>query len=214
MPHAVVNDAAFLHALPMRERRAGLVEAVKVSLIRDAVFFDYIEAHMEALASCEPEPFEAVVRTSARHHLEHIATAGDPFEQGSARPLDFGHWAAHKLEQMTTFTLSHGEAVAIGLALDVLYAERIGLLPSVAAGRILAVLSGIGFPLYHPALAMRRDDGRRMVLEGLEEFREHLGGRLTIPMVRAPGETLDVHAMDASQVDAAIDALAARYGHG
>jgi 3-dehydroquinate synthase len=214
IPHAVVNDAEFLHRLPMRDRRAGLVEAVKVSLIRDAAFFDYIEAHASALAACVPGPFEAVVRTSARHHLEHIATAGDPFEKGSARPLDFGHWAAHKLEQMTGFALSHGDAVAIGLALDILYAERTGLLPPAVAARILAVLTGIGFVLYHPALAERDAAGRRVVLKGLEEFREHLGGRLTVPMIRAVGDKLDVHSMDAVHVDGAIATLEARYCHG
>lgn len=214
VPHAVVNDAAFLHTLPMHVRRAGLVEAIKVSLIRDAAFFDYIETHTAALGRCEPEPFEAVVRESARHHLEHIATAGDPFERGSARPLDFGHWAAHKLEQMTGFALSHGAAVAVGLALDVLYARRVGLLDAPTLERILAVLSGVGFELYHPALATRGADGRRVLLDGLEEFREHLGGRLTIPMIRAVGDKLDVHTMDPALVDAAIDELAARYGDG
>lgn len=214
VPHAVVNDADFLHHLPMRERRAGLVEAVKVALIRDAAFFDAIEAQVDALAVCTPGPLERVVRTSARHHLEHIATGGDPFERGSARPLDFGHWAAHKLEQMTGFALGHGEAVAIGLALDILYAERIGLLASPTASRVLAVLTGLGFVLYHPALAMRGAAGRRVLLDGLEEFREHLGGRLTIPMIRAVGDRLDVHTMEAAHVDGAIDTLEARYAHG
>ncbi len=214
VPHAVINDAAFLHGLPPRERRAGLAEAVKVALIRDAAFFDYIEAHVADLAAFTPAPFESVVRTSARHHLEHIAIAGDPFEKGSARPLDFGHWAAHKLEQMTDFAVSHGEAVAIGLALDLLYAVRTGLLGASVADRVIAVLSGLGFNLYHPALEQRGESGRRIVLDGLEEFREHLGGRLTIPMIRAPGERLDVNAMDATEVDAAIDTLKARHSHG
>ncbi len=214
VPHAVVNDAHFLHQLPMRERRAGLAEAIKVALIRDAAFFDEIEANAVALADCQPGPLEAAVRTSARHHLEHIATAGDPFEKGSARPLDFGHWAAHKLEQMTDFALTHGEAVAIGLALDVTYAQRIRLLAPAAAERILALLSAVGFALHHPALTRRGGDGQRLLLAGLEEFREHMGGRLTIPMIRAVGDRLDVHTMDSAQVDAAIDSLEARYGDG
>lgn len=213
VPHAVINDAAFLHGLPPRERRAGLAEAVKVALIRDAAFFDFIETHVADLAAFAPAPFETVVRTSARHHLEHIATAGDPFEKGSARPLDFGHWAAHKLEQMTDFAVSHGEAVAIGLALDLLYAARTGLLPATVADRVITVLSGLGFNLYHPALEQRGKAGQRIVLDGLEEFREHLGGRLTIPMIRAPGERLDVNQMDATEVDAALDTLKARHGH-
>lgn len=212
VPHAVINDLDWLRGQPERERRAGLIEAVKVALIRDAVFFESIAARAEALARFEPAAFEAVVCESARQHFEHIATSGDPFERGSARPLDFGHWAAHKLEPLSGFRLSHGEAVAIGIALDLVYAMRTNLLARETGERILALLQRLGFALYAPALAERGPDGKRRVLEGLEEFREHLGGRLSIPMIRAPGERLELHAMDATVVDAAIDELEARYG--
>jgi 3-dehydroquinate synthase len=212
VPHAIVNDVLFLHALPLRERRAGLVEAVKVALIRDSAFFEFISARVDALAKFEREPFEAVIRESARQHIEHIATAGDPFERGSARPLDFGHWAAHKLEQMSEFQFSHGESVAIGMALDLIYARRSGLLPPPLAERILDVLRRLGFALYTPVLEARGEDGRRKVVQGLDEFREHMGGRLTIPMIRAPGDRVDLHTIDPAIVDAAITELKERHG--
>jgi 3-dehydroquinate synthase len=212
VPHAVINDLAFLHRLPERERRAGLIEAIKVALIRDAAFFEFIVERVEALARFEPGPFEAVIRESARQHLEHIATAGDPFERGSARPLDFGHWAAHKLEQMSGFERSHGESVAIGMALDLIYASRSRLLPSAIAERILGILKQLGFELYAPELDQRALSGQRKVIDGLEEFREHLGGRLSIPMIRAPGDRLELHEMDLSVVDASINELKQRYG--
>lgn len=212
VPHAIVNDAAFLQGLPLRDRRAGLIEAVKVALIRDAEFFEFIVARVEALARFEAEPFEAVIRESARQHVEHIATAGDPFERGSARPLDFGHWAAHKLEQMSAFRLSHGEAVAVGMALDLIYARRSGLLPPPIADRILGILQQLGFVLYTPLLAERDTEGRRLVLQGLDEFREHMGGQLTIPMIRAPGDRVDLHTMDPARVEAALEELKSRYG--
>ncbi|MBL9189166.1 MAG: 3-dehydroquinate synthase [Opitutaceae bacterium] len=212
VPHAVVNDLNFLHGLPPRDRRAGLIEAVKVALIRDAKFFEFIAARVEALARFEPEPYEAVIRESARQHMEHIATGGDPFERGSARPLDFGHWAAHKLEQLSEFRVSHGEAVAIGMAIDLIYARRIGLLPEPIAERILGVIQGLGFELFGPVRQIRRATGPQDMLDGLEEFREHMGGRLTIPMVRAPGDRLDVHEMDGPTVKAAFEELQARYG--
>lgn len=212
VPHAVINDLSLLHGLPVRERRVGLVEAVKVALIRDAAFFEFIAARVQPLSVFAPEPFEAVIRESARQHMEHIATSGDPFERGSARPLDFGHWAAHKLEQMSNFSLSHGEAVAVGMALDLLYAKASGLLAPALAQRILSVLQQLGLALSTPFLDLRGPDGRRTVLDGLEEFREHLGGRLSIPMIRAPGDRLEVHEMDVARVDAAIDELRASYG--
>lgn len=214
VPHAVVNDLAFLDALPLRDRRAGLVEAVKVALIRNAAFFEFIAERVEGLARFEREPFEAVIQQSAREHIEHIATGGDPFERGSARPLDFGHWSAHKLEQMSHFTVSHGEAVAVGMALDLIYARRTGLMAEPVAERILDVLRKLGLSLYRPELARRGDDGRLEIARGLEEFREHMGGRLTIPMVRAPGSRVDLHAMDATQVEAALQELRTRFDHG
>jgi 3-dehydroquinate synthase len=144
--------------------------------------------------------------------MEHIATAGDPFERGSARPLDFGQWAAHKLEQLSEFRVSHGEAVAVGMAMDVIYARRSGLLPEAIADRILDVIRRLGFELFAPVKEIRATSGRQDMLDGLEEFREHLGGRLTIPMIRAPGDRLEVHEMDGAIVKASFDELRMRYG--
>ena len=212
VPHAVVNDFEFLAGLPARDRRAGLIEAVKVALIRDGAFFEFIAERVEALAAFVPEAYEPVIRESARQHMEHIATGGDPFERGSARPLDFGHWAAHKLEQLSEFRVSHGEAVAVGMAIDLIYARRIGLLPGVLADRILGIIQKLGFELFAPVREVRGPSGRQDMLDGLEEFREHLGGRLTIPMIRAPGDRLDVHEMDGPMVKASFDELKERYG--
>ena len=212
VPHAIVNDFAFLHALPERARRCGLIEAVKVALIRDARFFEFIAERVDALARFEQEPFEAVIRESARQHVEHIATAGDPFEHGSARPLDFGHWAAHKLEQLSEFRVSHGEAVAVGIAMDVIYARRTGLLAEPIAERILNVIQRLGFELFAPVREIRRPTGPQDMLDGLEEFREHLGGRLSIPMITAPGQRLEIHEINGPVVKAAFDELLARYG--
>ena len=212
VPHAVVNDLAFLDALPPRDRRAGLIEALKVALVRDGAFFEFIAARVTALARFEREPYEAVIRESARQHVEHIAAGGDPFERGSARPLDFGHWAAHKLEQLSEFRVSHGEAVAVGMAIDLIYARRTGLLGEAAAERILGVIRGLGFDLFAPVREIRSSSGRQDMLDGLEEFREHLGGRLTIPMIRAPGNRLEVHEMDGAAVKASFEELRTRYG--
>jgi len=212
VPHAVVNDLAFLDGLSPRDRRAGLIEALKVALVRDGAFFEFIAARVDGLAAFDREPYEAVIRESARQHALHIATGGDPFERGSARPLDFGHWAAHKLEQLSEFRVSHGEAVAIGMAIDLIYARRIGLLPEPVAERILGIIQRLGFELFAPIRQIRGPSGRQDMLDGLEEFREHLGGRLTIPMIRAPGERLEVHEMEGPVVKASFEELRVRYG--
>lgn len=209
-PHAVINDFDLLATLPPEHQRSGYVEAVKVACIRDAAFFAELEALAVNLARFEPTAVRRLIRRSAELHLDHIASSGDPFEVGSARPLDFGHWAAHKLEQVSNFRLAHGPAVAIGIALDVIYARRIGLLPSADAERILNLLERIGFRLAAAELANTDAHGRLVLLAGLEEFREHLGGRLTITLLSAIGHGVEVHTMEESEVVAALAELARR----
>lgn len=211
-PFAVLNDFTLLATLPERDKRAGYVEAVKVACIRDGGFFDWIEAHVAELARFEPGPMRHLIRRSAELHLGHIATSGDPFEMGSARPLDFGHWSAHKLEQLSEYRIRHGEAVAVGIALDTVYARRRGYLSAGAAARVLAVLRGLGFALYCPELGLRDASGRLVVVGGLDEFREHLGGELTITLLRGIGEGFEVHEMDLREVGASVQELGAGQG--
>lgn len=207
VPWAVVNDFALLDGLPAREKRAGLIEGVKVALLCDADFFEAIEARAEALAALEPESVEMVVRRSAELHLEHIAAGGDPFELGSARPLDFGHWVAHKIEPASGYSIHHGEAVAIGMAVDLVYARRLGLLADADCSRILRLITRMGFALHDAELDRLDDQGARVVLRGLEEFREHLGGELTITLITGIGRRVEVHEMDPSLVREAMDEL-------
>ena len=210
-PFAVINDFDLLASLSDRDKRAGYIEAVKVACIRDSEFFDRLEQDAVALANFEPEAMKHLIRRSAELHLNHIANGGDPFEMGSARPLDFGHWAAHKLEQMSGYRLRHGEAVAIGIALDVLYSVRQGLLARPAAERILSLLERLGFTLFDPELESVSASGELGVLEGLEEFREHLGGELTITLLSDIGCGLEVHSMDIRHVRQALQDLEARH---
>jgi 3-dehydroquinate synthase len=198
VPYAVVNDFQFLHTQPELTRRAGLIEAVKVALVRDGEFFDWLEENVKGLLSLNEEILEEAVQRSAIHHARHISQGGDPFELGSSRPLDYGHWAAHKLEQLTDFELSHGEAVSVGVALDTLYAAKVGLLKTLDAERVLKLIEGLELPIWHEALELRDSKRRRRVFNGLEEFREHLGGELTVLLLKETGVGVDVHEIDES----------------
>src|SRR5712671_6404120 len=146
-PFAVINDFQLLSSLSPRDKRAGYVEAVKVALIRDLEFLKAIEHDAADLSTFEPAAMQRLICRCAELHLEHIATSGDPFEFGSARPLDFGHWSAHKLEQLSEYQLRHGEAVAIGIALDVIYSRKMGFLDGPSAERVLNLLERLGFDL-------------------------------------------------------------------
>lgn len=199
-PHAVVNDITFLQTLDDRDWRAGMAEAVKVALIKDPDFFHWLEVHATQLAARKLPPMVDLIHRCAELHMEHIA-GGDPFEMGSARPLDFGHWAAHKLEHLTNYEMRHGEAVAVGIALDTVYSSLKGLLPAENVARILRLLTNLGFEMYVPALE------QPALLNGLREFREHLGGKLTITLLNDIGCGMEVHEMDNQLVTEAIHQL-------
>ncbi|HEV2130747.1 MAG TPA: hypothetical protein VGR27_06570, partial [Longimicrobiaceae bacterium] len=196
--------------LSRREAVAGMSEAVKVALIKDARFFRWMEANAERLARVEPDATEYLIRRCAQLHLEHIATSGDPFELGSARPLDFGHWAAHKLESLTHNCLCHGDAVAIGVALDSLYSARAGHLSEEDAERVIALLEALGCRLWDEAFDLRDEHGGLRVLEGLREFREHLGGELTITLLREVGSGFEAHEIEEARMRASLDELRRR----
>lgn len=195
-PHAVLNDLELLTSLSDRDWRSGIAEAVKVALLKSKRFFCWIEENSGALAERSLDAMGHLVHRSAELHLEHIATSDDPFELGSARPLDFGHWAAHRLERLTDYELRHGEAVAVGLALDATYAHLSGALAAEDRKRVVAVLQAVGLPVWHPAMAAPGRGGRPALLDGLEEFRQHLGGELTITLIDRIGSGFEAHEID------------------
>ena len=205
-PFAVLNDYAFIRELPPRDKLAGISEAVKVALIRDNSFYLWLEKNADALAEFKEDAMRYMIRRCAELHMNQIAQGGDPFETGSARPLDFGHWVAHKIETLSDYSLRHGEAVAIGLAIDTKYSVLVGLLDSGEEKRVVALLQQLGFNLWHDTLALTDDNGP-LVLGGLTEFREHLGGELTITLLEAPGRGVEVNQIDITIVKQSIQWL-------
>ncbi|WP_025764853.1 3-dehydroquinate synthase [Dyadobacter tibetensis] len=202
-PIAVFNDYHFLGTLEDRDWRGGVAEAIKVALIKDSVFFEWIEQNVAKLVARDQETMSYLIFRCAQMHTDHIA-GGDPFEFGSSRPLDFGHWAAHKLEYLTNFEVRHGEAVAMGIALDCVYAHLAGMLPANDLNRILQVLQGLGFTLYHDRLS---ENNKINLKNGIQEFREHLGGRLTIMLLEKIGQGVEVHHLDEALISLAVDHL-------
>lgn len=208
-PHSVLNDFDFLKTLEDRDWRAGISEAVKVALIKDATFFKKLEEDAGALSRRDMKAMQDLIIRCAELHLEHISTSGDPFESGSSRPLDFGHWAAHKLEQLTGYELRHGEAVAIGIALDTTYSYLKGMISEENCNRIVDLFKKCGFRLFVPELGneLNNPEEKESILYGLEEFREHLGGELTIMLLQGIGQGVEVHEVDIDLYKKAITRL-------
>jgi 3-dehydroquinate synthase len=203
-PYAVLNDSDFLPTLDDKYWLGGLSEAYKVAIIKDRALLDFLAENAEALRNRDMAAMEHVIRRAAILHLEHIAGNGDPFEFGTARPLDFGHWSAHRLEVQSNYALGHGQAVAIGIALDTYYAWRTGLLTPDECDFILTAMRETGLPIWSQVLEHRDENGELDILRGLKEFQEHLGGRLTITLPNHLGEKTEVHDMDARIIQDAV----------
>ncbi len=206
VPWATINDIDILVRQPEPLKRSGLSEVIKVSLVQDAIFFQWLEDHAEQLAALESDTLAQAVRQSALLHARHIAESGDPFEQGVSRPLDFGHWAAHQLELLSEYSVRHADAVAIGMHLDIVYSVANGWLPVAQAQRAINLIQKLKLPLSSPRLGLRRG-AHYAVLAGLESFRRHLGGELTLLMLRDIGEGFDVHDISVDLMDACITAI-------
>jgi len=209
-PVAVFNDYHFLTTLQDVDWRSGISEAIKVALIKDAVFFQWLVDNATLLANRDLKTMQYLVKRCAELHMQHISS-GDPFEQGSARPLDFGHWSAHKLEQLANFNIRHGEAVAIGIALDSVYSHLNGRLSKEALETILNLIVTSGLDITHPLLEVTNNQSP--LIKGLEEFREHLGGKLTITLLNGIGKGEEVHQMDEALIQQASEWLKKRSEH-
>ena len=208
-PFAVLNDFDFLLTLPDRDWLCGVAEAFKVSIIRDRAFFDELVASAEKYPARDFAVMQALVVRCAEIHLEHIRTGGDPFEYGRARPLDFGHWSAHKLELLSSFRISHGEAVASGVLLDSIYAARKSWITEAELAAIREGLQRSGFRLWFAELGQRETDGTRTIFGGLRDFQEHLGGELTVTFPRGIGARHEVHEIDLALMERALQELEA-----
>ena len=209
-PFAVVNDFALLRTLPPDVVADGIAEAFKVAIIKDADFFDFLCDHAADLGDPEGDALREAVRRAAGLHMQHIMTSGDPFELCTARPLDFGHWAGHRLESMSDYQLRHGQGVAIGIALDSWYAQQQGLLAERELERILAGLEAAGLPTWHPLLHNTDTNGDLAVLDGIEQFREHLGGTLCVTLPDGIGNKVELSTLDRARIADGIEFLRAR----
>lgn len=209
-PYVVVNDLTWLNTLVFDDWIAGVAEAFKVAIIKDAEFFELLCQSANAIRQRDSQVMEQVVQRCADLHLAHIRTSGDPFELGTARPLDFGHWSAHKLEGMSNYRVSHGHAVAIGIAVDMIYAVKQGWVSEKDCEKALQGLTNCGFRLWQPEMGRRLGDGTYEILQGVEEFREHLGGQLCLTFPDGIGEKRETDRVDHDGMEAAVSELMAR----
>jgi 3-dehydroquinate synthase len=149
-PAAVLADLETLSTLPARELRAGLAEVVKAAAIADAAFFDWLEAHAEALLAGDEALLEHAIATSIAYKAGVVAR--DEHERGERMLLNFGHTFGHAIETEQGYGgLLHGEAVAVGMVLAATLSTQLGRAPAADGQRLHALLTRLGLPTALPA---------------------------------------------------------------
>jgi 3-dehydroquinate synthase len=154
-PLAVIADMDTLATLPAAELRAGLAEVIKHGAIRDAAFFDWLEANLDALLALDRAAAAHAVQRSVE--IKAAVVARDERETGERALLNFGHTFGHAIEAGLGFgRWLHGEAVAAGMVMAADLSARLGMLQPAAAGRLRRLIERSGLPVAGPALGVQR----------------------------------------------------------
>ena len=148
-PVLVIADPTVLATLPANHFRAGLAEALKHGVIADAAYFERIAGARDSTARDE-RSLTGLIAESVR--IKASVVARDERESGLRKVLNFGHTIGHAIESVSNYKLLHGEAVAIGMALESVIAERMGVAKAGTADSIREALTAMGLPSTFPAL--------------------------------------------------------------
>mgnify|MGYP006271141063 CR=1 FL=1 len=205
-PRAVVADTDTLSTLPDRELAAGLAEVVKYGLIRDAAFFDWLEANRERLLARSADALAEAIERSCRNKAEVVAA--DEREAGQRALLNLGHTFGHAIEAGLGYgEWLHGEAVAAGMVLAAELSARLGWLAAADVARTRELLAGFGLPVDAPAaLSAERWLGLMAVDKKVQ------AGRLRLVLLRRIGEAVVTADFDPAALRALLEAPAAARG--
>ena len=190
-PKLVLADIDTLNTLPARELSAGVAEVIKYGLIRDANFFDWLEAHMpELMALDRPVISEAVFR-SCQNKAEVVAA--DEHETGERALLNLGHTFGHAIENAMGYGVwLHGEAVAAGTMMAADLSSRMGWLNVDEIKRMTSIFQAANLPIKSPALGV----DKYLDLMGLDKKVEN--GKIRLILQQGIGKSVMTSDYDAN----------------
>jgi shikimate kinase/3-dehydroquinate synthase len=204
-PALVLADTDVLQTLPPREFAAGYAEVLKYGLLGDTAFFDWLEAHREAIfAGTGPARAEAVARSCA---AKAAVVMRDEHEHGERALLNLGHTFGHALERLNQYDgsrLVHGEGVAIGMACAFRFSQRLGLCPAADVAKVEAHLKAVGLPTRIADIPNFSPDADAMV-DAMRQDKKVERGRLTFILVKGIGSAFVAKAVDPDDVKAFLD---------
>ena len=185
-PESVLLDPTFLATLPQRHMRSGLAEIIKTALACDPELFELVERHGREFRPVGPDGGQPAVRRIVWQSTVRLLEAMEPNlheDQTQERVADLGHTFSPALESASGFTIPHGEAVAVDIALCAVLATHLGLLASATRDRILRLFQDVGLPCWDPVLTAG------LCRSAMEEAARHRSGRPNLVVPIAIGDT-------------------------
>ena len=183
-PRCVIADTDTLTTLPDRELKAGLAEVIKYGLIRDKLFFSWLENNVGSLSRRDATALTRAIEQSCRDKAEVVAA--DEREHGERALLNLGHTFGHAIETATGYTQwLHGEAVAAGMCMAASMSTRLGWLPEAEFHRIEQLLAVAGLPIAPPS-----DIGPERFRELMGVDKKNRDGRLRLILLQDIGRAV------------------------
>jgi len=150
-PAAVVVDPQVLATLPLKELRAGIAEIVKHGVIADEAYFREVVSNVRNLLDKGGAASDRMLAVIVRSiEIKADIVSHDEREEGLRKTLNFGHTIGHAVELLSGYSLLHGEAISIGMALEGRLAEKIGVAQAGTADAISNALRTAGLPIDLP----------------------------------------------------------------
>ena len=195
-PQLVLCDLSTLNTLPPRELSAGLAEVIKYGPIADMVFFDWIEANIDALLARDSAALAHAVKRCCE--IKAWVVSQDEREAGLRAILNFGHTFGHAIEAGLGYgAWLHGEAVGCGMVMAAQLSQRLGLVDAAFVTRLTALIKKAGLPTVAPALASTAQANADRYLELMRVDKKAEAGEIKFILVNQPGQCVVQSAPDA-----------------
>lgn len=196
-PKKILIDPAALKTLPLQALRCGIVEMIKHGLIADKSYFAELDVHCHNLLALQADIVEKAIFDSCR--IKTAIVQQDVKEQGERYLLNFGHTVGHALENLTNYTISHGEAVAIGLLVESYLAVQLGHLQLQTLESIRSLLVKYGLPLQLPT-----GYSSQTIIDAMALDKKSLKGQPRFVLIKDIGHPLTLEGQYCFPVDKSI----------
>ena len=199
-PKLVLADTDTLQTLPRRELSAGVAEVIKYGLIRDADFFDWLEANISKLMALDEAVTTYAIYRSCLNKAEVVAA--DEHETGERALLNLGHTFGHAIENAMGYGVwLHGEAVAAGTMLAADLSRRMGWLNDAEIQRMYALLTSARLPLRAPNLGVEK------YLNLMQSDKKVADGKIRLVLQQGIGKAVITSDYDANKLRETLEAI-------